>query len=217
MKRKEISTNDKLRHLILGNRAGLQASKPRDGKEKAVSAKRGLEEESSDEDQGRSALGKAKKSKNGNSQNTMNSLIKDGAKIEHKQEVKSTSQENFFQKPSHVFRPEVKSQVKLDKRTEISQEESTSQKAKIQAAGKKKPLVDYGSDDESDYHGSEPSNMFRRKSRAAHQMSQLSQALLRRQQLTYAKTLGITADLMPPRSPSLPRRSPLMLFLASKT
>lgn len=156
VKRKEISTNDKLRHLILGKRAGLQASKPRDGKEKAGSAKRGLEEESSDEDQGRSALGKAKKSKNGNASDTMNTPFKDRPKAEQKQEVKSTSQENFIQEPSHVFRSEVKLQVKQDQTTEISQQNTSLQKAKIQAASKKKPLVDYGSDDESDYHGGEP-------------------------------------------------------------
>jgi hypothetical protein len=155
VKRKEISTNDKLRHLVLGKRGGLQASKPRDGKEKAGSAKRGLKEESSDEDQGRSALGKAKKSKNRNASNTVNASFKDGAKAEHKQEVKSTSQEKFTREPSHVFRSEVKPQVKLDQ-TEIPQEKPSLQKSKIQAASKKKPLVDYGSDDESDYHGSEP-------------------------------------------------------------
>jgi hypothetical protein len=151
VKRKEISTNDKLRHLILGNKAGLQASKPRDGKEKVVSAKRGLEEESSDEDQGRSALGKAKKSRNGNAQNTTSIPFKDGAKVELKQVAKSTSQENIIQKPSHVSRPE----VKPDKRTETSLEKSSLQSTQIQTAGKKKPLVDYGSDDESDYRGSE--------------------------------------------------------------
>jgi hypothetical protein len=153
VKRKKISTNDKLRHILIGKRAGLQASKPRDGKEKAGSAKRGLEQESSDEDQGRSALGKAKKSKNGNASNMM---FKDRATTEHKQEVKSAPQENFIREASHVFQSEVKPQAKLDQRTEISQENSSLQKAKFQAAGKKKPLVDYGSDDESDYNGSEP-------------------------------------------------------------
>jgi hypothetical protein len=151
VKRKEISTNDKLRHLILGNKANLQASKPRDDKEKVVSAKRGLEEESSDEDQGRSALGKAKKSRNGNAQNTTSMPFKDGAKVELKQVAKSTSQESIIEKPSHVSRPE----VKPDKGTETSQEKSSLQCTQIQAAGKKKPLVDYGSDDESDYRGSE--------------------------------------------------------------
>lgn len=152
VKRKEISTNDKLRHLFIGKRAGLQASKPRDGKEKAGSAKRGLEQESSDEDQGRSALGKAKKSKNGNASNMMS---KDGAKTEHKQ-VKSAPQESFIRETRHVFHPEVKSEAKLDQRTEILQENSSSQKARFQVTDKKKALVDYSSDDESDYHGSEP-------------------------------------------------------------
>lgn len=154
VRRKEISTNDKLRHLILGNRAGLQASKPRDGKEKAASAKRSLEEESSDEDQGRSALGKAKKSKNGNAQNMTDAPLEDRAKVEVRQGPKSTSQENSIRKSSHVFPPEVKPQVKPDKRTEVSQEKSSLQRVGIQAAGKK-PLVDYVSDDESDYRGGE--------------------------------------------------------------
>jgi hypothetical protein len=42
---------------------GLKASKQRDAEEKAASAKRGLKEESSDDEGGRSSLGKAKKRK----------------------------------------------------------------------------------------------------------------------------------------------------------
>ncbi|KAF8864425.1 hypothetical protein BDZ45DRAFT_37588 [Acephala macrosclerotiorum] len=42
---------------------GLKASKARDAEEKAASAKRGLKEESSDEEEGRSGLGRAKKLK----------------------------------------------------------------------------------------------------------------------------------------------------------
>jgi hypothetical protein len=42
---------------------GLKASKPRDVEEKLVSVKRGLRDESSDEEEGRSALGRAKKQK----------------------------------------------------------------------------------------------------------------------------------------------------------
>jgi hypothetical protein len=42
---------------------GLKASKPRDAEEKLVSVKRGLRDESSDEEEGRSALGRAKKQK----------------------------------------------------------------------------------------------------------------------------------------------------------
>ena len=42
---------------------GLKASKAREDEEKAASAKRGLIEESSDEEEGRSSLGKAKKMK----------------------------------------------------------------------------------------------------------------------------------------------------------
>lgn len=63
VKRKEISSNDKLRKLITGSKTGLQASKSRDLQEKARSAKRSLEAESSDEEEGRSGLGKAKKAK----------------------------------------------------------------------------------------------------------------------------------------------------------
>jgi hypothetical protein len=42
---------------------GLRGSKPRDSEEKATTTKRGIMEESSDEEEGRSALGKAKKRK----------------------------------------------------------------------------------------------------------------------------------------------------------
>lgn len=166
VKRKEIATNGKLRQLILGNRAGLQASKPRDGREKAGGAKRGLQEESSDEDQGRSALGKAKKHKNGTAFYPTNKSFKDGARTEVKQEGKSSAQENLILESSHVFSSEVKPQVKTNMRIEISQENSSLQRAKIQAAGKKKPLVDYGSDDESDYHGIEPISAVSQKERS---------------------------------------------------
>jgi hypothetical protein len=53
VKRKEIWNNDKLRSLIMGRKAGAQASKPRDGKEKAAVSKRVLESESSDDDEGK--------------------------------------------------------------------------------------------------------------------------------------------------------------------
>src|SRR5277367_928286 len=42
VKRKEIWNNDKLRNLIMGKRLGSQASKPRDGRGKTGSTKRGL-------------------------------------------------------------------------------------------------------------------------------------------------------------------------------
>ena len=61
--RKDITGNSKLRSLMLGKKAGLQAAKPRDAEEKANSMKRGLKEESSDEEEGRSNLGKSKKAK----------------------------------------------------------------------------------------------------------------------------------------------------------
>ncbi|KFY21585.1 hypothetical protein V493_07269 [Pseudogymnoascus sp. VKM F-4281 (FW-2241)] len=61
--RKDISGNSKLRSLMMGKKAGLQAAKPRDAEEKANSMKRGLKEDTSDEEEGRSNLGKSKKAK----------------------------------------------------------------------------------------------------------------------------------------------------------
>lgn len=61
--RKDISSNSKLRSLMMGKKAGLQAAKPRDAEEKASSMKRGLKEDTSDEEEGRSNLGKSKKAK----------------------------------------------------------------------------------------------------------------------------------------------------------
>lgn len=61
--RKDINGNSKLRSLMMGKKAGLQAAKPRDAEEKANSMKRGLKEDTSDEEEGRSNLGKSKKAK----------------------------------------------------------------------------------------------------------------------------------------------------------
>ncbi|OBT55513.1 hypothetical protein VE04_03490 [Pseudogymnoascus sp. 24MN13] len=61
--RKDINGNSKLRSLMMGKKAGLQAAKPRDAEEKASSMKRGLKEDTSDEEEGRSNLGKSKKAK----------------------------------------------------------------------------------------------------------------------------------------------------------
>lgn len=61
--RKDISGNSKLRSLMLGKKGGLLASKSRNAEEKAISMKRGLKADSSDEEEGRSSLGKSKKAK----------------------------------------------------------------------------------------------------------------------------------------------------------
>jgi Protein of unknown function (DUF3245) len=167
VKRKEISTNDKLRHLILGKRAGLQASKPRDGKEKAGSAKRGLGEESSDEDQGRSALGKVKKSKNGSMSSTAIKPSKDATQAESKAEVKSMTDQNGITEPGHVSRAELKSQIKPDKRTETSQEKPSFRNLKIQSSGQRKRLVDYDSDDEGEENDGELVSTAAQKQRSA--------------------------------------------------
>lgn len=53
-------SNKSLRAKLLPSKT-LKASKARDAEEKAASAKRGLKDESSDEEQGRSGLGRAKK------------------------------------------------------------------------------------------------------------------------------------------------------------
>jgi hypothetical protein len=150
IKRKEIWNNEKLRKLIMGQKAGPQASKPRDGKEKAASAKRGLEEESSDEDEGRSALGKAKKSKNGLAPSVAIKLFKDRSNVEAKQEVKSTSERNAISESDHAGSPDAKSQRKPGVKPEVPQTTSFIQKLKGQAPVPKMPLVDYPSDDEGD-------------------------------------------------------------------
>lgn len=150
VKRKEIWNNDKLRSLIMGKRVGLQASKPRDGKEKAGSVKRGLEEESSDEDEGRSALGKAKKSKNGTSPGITMKPPKDGIREEVKQEVKPTSKLNGIPEPNHAGRSDAEPQSKAYVRTEVSPTMPSLQKLNVQATVRKMPLVDYPSDDEGD-------------------------------------------------------------------
>ncbi|KAI9742495.1 MAG: hypothetical protein M1818_004029 [Claussenomyces sp. TS43310] len=63
IKRKDNPSNDRLRRLITGKKGALQASKPRDSQEKISSAKRAVLTESSDEEEGRSGLGKAKRAK----------------------------------------------------------------------------------------------------------------------------------------------------------
>ena len=64
-------------------KGGLKASKARDAEEKAASSKRGLDAESSDEEEGRSGLGKAKKQKTATS-----STAATGAEEEIKSEIR---------------------------------------------------------------------------------------------------------------------------------
>jgi hypothetical protein len=61
LRRKDIASNGDLRNLLMGKKAGLQASKPREDKD--TNAKKRRVEESSDEEEGRSGLGKKKKVK----------------------------------------------------------------------------------------------------------------------------------------------------------
>lgn len=77
--RKDITGNGRLRSLMLGKK-GLQASKPRDSEEKASSRKRGLKSESSDEEEGRSSLGKSKKAKREAAKPTRNTITTEPAK-----------------------------------------------------------------------------------------------------------------------------------------
>lgn len=123
VKRRELSSNDRLRRLMLGKKPGLSASKPRDGLEKAGSVKRGLKEESSDEEEGRSALGKAKKAKSGLDSTVRATLSREQVKPAYTQSDASG-----------------KSQVSLSK---IKPDDE-------QATTAKKPLVDYKSDDDED-------------------------------------------------------------------
>jgi hypothetical protein len=76
-------------------KGGLKGSKTRDAEEKAVSAKRGLNAESSDEEEGRSSLGKAKKQKRATSSTAaieVKQEIKDEVKLKDKDEAKPTDQ-----------------------------------------------------------------------------------------------------------------------------
>jgi hypothetical protein len=59
----EAERNNKTLRAKFFPTKGLKASKPRDAEEKLASVKRGLRDESSDEEEGRSALGRAKKQK----------------------------------------------------------------------------------------------------------------------------------------------------------
>jgi hypothetical protein len=150
VKRKEIWNNDKLRSLIMGRKAGAQASKPRDGKEKAAVSKRVLESESSDDDEGRSALGKAKKSKNGLNSSIITKPLKDGAMGEVKEEAKSTSEQKAISESDLTGRSSVKPQSQPEIRPEVPQSTAHLQRLKVQAPIQQMPLVDYPSDDEGD-------------------------------------------------------------------
>jgi hypothetical protein len=122
--RREISSNEKLKHLILGNKSGHQGSKLRDSQEKASSIKRNLKDDSSDDDEGRSGLGKAKKFKTGN----------------------SSGQSGFLVSLSGSSGPA----VNIRTRPEPSQSAPSSNLPTKQGTIPKKPLVDYRSDDDCD-------------------------------------------------------------------
>lgn len=167
VKRKEIWNNERLRNLFMGKRVGSQASKSSDGKERACGAKRSLDEKSSDEDEGRSALGKAKKSKNGISPSMTMNPFKNGTKPEVKAEVKSTSKQKGLPDHGHVDRSDAKPQGKLDMRTEVLQKQSSLQNLKLPTTSRKISLVDYKSDDEGDENDEESTAVAAQKQQSA--------------------------------------------------
>lgn len=142
VRRKEISGNDSLRRLLMGKKAGLQASKPRDSNEKAGSTKRTSKEESSDEEEGRSALGKAKKSKTGTNSPMKYPVAKEEAKTAIKEvknilwEIKPAAQDDI--------QPAIRNIVAPGPRV-LSQK--TFKPQFRPAVTTKKCLVDYSSDD----------------------------------------------------------------------
>lgn len=143
-KRKDIASNDKLRQLITGKKGGFQASKPRDAQEKAGSAKRGLKAESSDEEEGRSALGKAKKTKTSVDEavSTLPSWMQ--AKIlghDSKSATKVDSSHVAVQESKPLFKGEPKSE---------QPKASLQVPKKLKNVTRKKPLVDYPSEDEDE-------------------------------------------------------------------
>lgn len=69
---------------------GLKASKARDAEEKAASAKRGLKDQSSDEEEGRSGLGRAKKLKLTKKPESRKHLVLAGNESAEEEESRST-------------------------------------------------------------------------------------------------------------------------------
>lgn len=149
-KRKEISSNTKLRHLMLGNKsAGLQPSKPRDALQKTNGMKRGIKEQSSDEDEGRSSLGKAKKLNNGHMPRTHDKPAKTDQKAEVEKEVKPGARQVGLLGLSHMTRPVVKLHDK-QVGSESQQQKTSVQASNNQRDSRKWPLVDYPSTDDDD-------------------------------------------------------------------
>jgi hypothetical protein len=171
VKRKEISSNEKLKHLILGKKGGLQASKPRDAQEKAGSAKRGLKGESSDEEEGRSGLGRAKKIKPGSNLFARDKSAREEVKREVRQETKHEVKQPVRQEAKPESKQESKPEIKRQtdswptqeskiglthvahvnaKKGSLEQKPVGQQAPKKQVAVLKKPLVDYPSSEEED-------------------------------------------------------------------
>jgi hypothetical protein len=143
----DLAGRKSLSQAMLGKRAGFQASKPRDVLEKVGSAKRGLKEESSDEEEGRSGLGRSKKAK------TVSNEVAPAKVPEKFRKTRVGSEEvsNPVQARSvvstHVPQVSVKSQVKKETRIgNLPQKQSPLHVLNKQYPTFKKPLVDYSSD-----------------------------------------------------------------------
>lgn len=143
----EVSRKRALGQAIFGKKFGLQASKQRDVKERAGSAKRGLDRESSDEDEGRSALGKTKKVKVSSQPLEHGKAFEKGHALlqDHEDGVRS----NQVIRPALPHKPQMPRilQTKQDIKGKKGLEESSLQEQK-KPSPVKVSLVDYPSDDQ---------------------------------------------------------------------
>lgn len=158
-RRKEMSSNEKLRHLIMGKKGALQAGKSRDAQGKAGSTKRDLKKESSDEEEGRSGLGRPKKLKSNINFLARDTTAKDQPRQEDKEEIKQGRRQAVAQDSKHavervapegqnagtdhVTRPNSKQVL-------CRQKHMIPRVLKEQTMVSKKPLVDYSSSEEED-------------------------------------------------------------------
>jgi Protein of unknown function (DUF3245) len=123
--RKDISSNEKLRHLIMGKKGGIQASKARGTQDKFGSARRSLKGESSDEEEGRSGLGRAKKVKTGHEPLVRDTPAKFEARLEVKQDIKQRIKQTVTQQIKQEVKdakPEFKQETKQEAKQEVKQE-----------------------------------------------------------------------------------------------
>ncbi|ELR01658.1 hypothetical protein VC83_00879 [Pseudogymnoascus destructans] len=142
--RKDISGNSKLRSLMMGKKAGLQAAKLRDAEEKASSMKRGLKEDTSDDEEGRSNLGRSKKAKREVAKaaalkTTAFKAVKQTKPLPLQQKAQSAGESDDEDSRATSQAPQTDSNPKVTKHTETTSSiTSTSEPPNIPAVAKKK-------------------------------------------------------------------------------